>query len=227
MAERKHSKKSWKGVEKFFERVLALYAARGINLEVTKPFNRDEIGSRFCAVGEAMTDAGRIAISVHDWVHMCFDLPKAAANLGLGNNPHSGKWNFHTDSHGIDNPEWQDDFLNDLEWNLEKIHARRWEVTPKHITSEELASRPIEDWLTDEKMGTLYIIDAFEREATARSIIEESSKGKDEQTIALHTSWLSQKSDINVYASKLSWEQYKADHPEEFAPTEEPKAISM
>ncbi|TLX16352.1 hypothetical protein [Rhizobium sp. MHM7A] len=227
MKERRHSKKSWKGVEKFFDRVLAAYAARGINLEITTPFNKNEVGSRFGAEGEAMTDAGRITISVHDWVHMCFDLPKAAVGKVNPFNEHSGKWNFYTDSHAIDNPDWQDDFLRDLEWNLDKINARRWEVTPKHITVEEIATRPIEDWIVDEKMGTLYIIDGFDRGATARSVIEESNKGQKESMIAMHTSWLSRKSDIEVYQAKLSWEKYKTDHPHEFAERDEPRALGM
>lgn len=227
MKVRKHSKKSWKGVEKFFDRVLALYAARGINLEITTPFNRDEVGSRFCAEGEAMTDAGRIEISVYDWVHMCFDLPKAAIGKVYPFNEHSGKWNFHTDSHGIDNPDWQDGFLDDLEWNLNKINARRWEVTPKHITIEEIATRPIEDWLADEKMGTLYIIDGFDRDATAKAVIEESHIGKEQSMIDMQTRWLARRSDIGVYEAKLSWSKYKADHPHELVASDEPRSLGM
>ena len=227
MAERKHSKKSWKCVEKFFDRVLALYAARGINLEVTTPFNRDEVGSRFCAEGEAMSDAGRIEITVYDWVHMRFALPKEAVGKVYPFNEHSGKWNFHTDSHGIDNPDWQDGFLSDLEWNLDKINARRWEVTPKHITIDEIASRPIAEWIADEKMGTIYIIDGFDRNATANAVIEESSAGKEQSVIDLHTAWLTGKSDIEVYDAKLQWDAYKAKHPLEFAASEEPLALGM
>lgn len=227
MKERRHSKKSWKGVEKFFDRVLAAYAARGINLEITQPFNKNEVGSRFAAEGEAMTDAGRITISVHNWVHMCFDLPKAAVGKVYPFNEHSGKWNFHTDSHAIDNPDWQDDFLRDLEWNLDKLNTRRWEVTPKHITVEEIAAKPIEDWIIDEKMGTLYIIDGFDRAATAKSIVEESNAGQNESIIATHTAWLARKSDMDVYKAKLSWEKHKADHPHEFPERDEPRALGM
>jgi hypothetical protein len=227
MSLRKHSKKSWKGVEKFFDRVVATYAARGINLEVTTPFNRNEVGSRFCAEGEAMTDAGRIEITVYDWVHMCFDLPKVAAGKVGDSNPHSGKWNFHTDSHGIDNPDWQNGFISDLEFNLDKINARRWEVTPKHVTISEIATRPIEDWLADEKMGTLYVIDGFDRDATATAVIEESMKGQKESMMAVHLRWLCSKGDMEVYKAKVSWEQYKIDHPQEFAEPDEPRALGM
>jgi hypothetical protein len=76
-------------------------------------------------------------------------------------------------------------------------------------------------------MGTLYIIEGFDRDATARSVIEESNKGQGEKMIAMHTSWLSRKSDIEVYEAKLSWEQYKADHPQEFFKTDEPRALGM
>lgn len=227
MAERKHSKKSWKGVEKFFEKVLATYAARGINLEITTPFDKLEVGSSFGAEGEAMTDAGRLEIHVHDWIHMRFDLPEAAIGKVSPFNPYSGKWNFHTDSHAIDNPKYQDDFVRDLEWNLAKINARRWEVTPKHITEQDISSKPLDEWLKDEKMGVLYIIDGFDRDETIKWVITDSMSDQNESMIAMQTRWLSKESDIGVYKAKVAWEEHKAANPDKFPEVEDTRSLGM
>lgn len=209
MAQRKFSKKAWKGVGVFFQKAIDMYAARGIALEIDTPFNPLEVDSRFSARGEAMSDAGHVEIVVYDWVHMRLALPEQATRI-WGINPHSGKWNHHPERQALDNPDYQDDFFNSIAVDLDKINLRPWEVTLKRVTVEELDTQSLDDLMRQEKMGTQFVIADFDKREVAASIMNDDSTGETMANPEMHIDWLASKSDLAVYSALKNWEAEKA-----------------
>jgi hypothetical protein len=221
---RAHSKKSWRAVGHYFQKAIDMYAQRGIVLNIEKAFDVNDVGSRFHANGDAMTDAGHMEISVYDWVHMQFALTDEAKKLIYSISTPSGKWNHHPDPHAIDNAEYVTAFLSGIGSELDRIGARKWEVKEQLIRLADVPNKPMEEWLREQKMGVRYYIEDFDKVAVATRINEECSKDTSPNLRALYLEMLLEKSDLQVLASQQNWDAYKIQHLAEFK-DEAPAAI--
>lgn len=206
---RKVSKRAWMGVKLFVDTVREEFERRGIPLSEYTPFDPKAPGSTFSFQGEAMTDVGHMTIWLYDWLHTCFALPEIASK-SVNCNPYSGKFNFHPEREAFGDEQYTREFVNMIFLALDKVNVRPWEVTHKRITEGELSHRPLEEWIKDQKMGSLYVIDGFDKAATAHKIIEESCTQSSEAVRDFSTRSLATKTDVEVMMALRQWEEVKS-----------------
>lgn len=167
----KRTKKQWLGIGRFVDEVVAALESREIEVRIDTPFDRKAVDSNFSIHAVAMTEVGRLDMSIHDWIHTRFELPGAAARK-VGCNPHSGKWNFHFDSKLFTAEKPQDggqdyvaECVEHFAWSLDRVDARTWVSTPVVVSADEVAGYSKAYWDRRKAMGDDVGISGFDSEA--------------------------------------------------------------
>ncbi len=193
----------------FVDLVREEFERRGITLTEATPFNVKEPDSFFSYRGEAMTDAGYLEIGLYDWLHTRFALPDVASQA-VNCNPYSGKFNFNLEREGFGNEQYTREFVNMIFVYLDRVNVRPWEITYKRITTEELAARPLDDWIKDQKMGCVYMIDGFDKHQVAKQIADESCSHSSIEIRTFTENTLQSRSDVEVMKILREREEEKA-----------------
>lgn len=192
----------------FVDLVREEFEKRGVTLNEQVPFNPKEVDSNFSYHGEAMTDAGHVKISLYDWLHTCFALPDVAGKQVVCN-PYSGKFNFYPEREAFGNEQYTREFVAMIFTHLDRVNIRPWEVTYKNISAEELANRPLADWIKDQKMGNIFLVDGFNKAEFVEQLLDDSCRNDDEESRAFTRKILMNRTDIEVLKVKRDSEESK------------------
>ncbi len=167
---RRMSKRAWKGVKQFVDLTRSEFEKRGIVLNEVSAFEPSLPESHFSYEGEAMTDHGHVAISLHDFLHLRFAIPDGVSSI-LPRNSFTGKCNFHHDREGFGNAEYTVDFVDDIMRRLDTISIRPWEITYRRLSSQEFAEKSIAEWRKAEHMGFSLSVEGLNRQSIIQDII--------------------------------------------------------
>jgi hypothetical protein len=93
--------------------------------------------------------------------------------------------------------------------HLDRVNIRPWEVTYKNISAEELANRPLADWIRDQKMGNIFLVDGFNKAEFVEQLLDDSCRNDDEESRAFTRKILMNRTDIEVLKVKRDSEESK------------------
>ncbi len=202
----KRTKQQWLGIGRFVDEVVTVLEARGIEVTIDRPFDKKAVESSFSISAVAMTEFGRLDISVHDWIHTRFEFPGPAASK-VGSNPHSGKWNFHFDSKlfNAEKPQnGEQDYVaecvSQFAWALGRVDARMWAATPVVVSVDEIDGHSKAYWERRKAMGDAVEIRGFDSEA-AKDWLAEVWTHVDGSTTQpdWNRSWISHDGDVTTH----------------------------
>lgn len=168
---KKMTKARWAGIGRFVAEACRALEARGIAVAVKEPFDPKKVDGMFSIGAVAMTKFGRLDVSIHDWIHTRFELPKLASSGGIDCNPHSGKWNFHFRDELFEAKapaDGKQDYVKEcvdmFAFYLDKVEAREWTPAPVVLTRVEVGERSEKHWETRKAFGDDLSIEGFARE---------------------------------------------------------------
>lgn len=164
---------------------------------------------------EALTDYGRIKITVYDdWVHTRFERPK----LGIGNQ-HSGKWNHHCFAIAQDQQCTAgvvDAHLEALKEEFRRVGMRPFERRLVPITPEEIdicREDSIEAMRDLQAFGYIFTIEDFDQvEAAAEyaSEVTDIDGGRPEWLVESSRNSILNRSELDAYLAIKGWREHLA-----------------
>lgn len=156
------SKRAWKGVGLFVKLVRDEFDRRDLTLTESTPFDPQRPDSHFCYMGTFMTEAGRVDLSLYDFLHMNFALPLKARDY-VACSLSSGKYNIHHEREAFGNQDYTVKLLQSIVSDLDRLNIRPWTIEKKLLTQEELAEKPLYKWLDLEMMGFQFQLEGLDR----------------------------------------------------------------
>lgn len=193
------------------------------------PVDAREAGDLFgpCTEYVAMTDVGRLDITVYDdWVATRFALPDQARAV-VECNPYSGKWNhscyLSRNTHGSTaEARWKGDaitaVLQGLHQGLEAVQARPWAVTPVSMTRADAEAAGLDMLRVRAAMGDEITIEDLDRGAIEA---EYRASLSDTETSDAFTRFLMNQTDVELLFSYLPWRERVANQGAEALMTED------
>lgn len=169
----KITKKNWAGRGKFHTGVLSVLDESGVEFTVNTAFDPKTVGARCSVEAVAMTNLGRLRITVFDnWVAMQFalsDLARSEVGAGL-----SGKWNYHPSEEIFDDSMAIAEAVDHFRWMIGKVSASGWHPEVTELTSTDIDGKSASYWERREAMGEKIVITDFDIEKAGREMSEES-----------------------------------------------------